>query len=125
MEEHLHRNGTRIIKVFLNLSKAEQQKRLLTRIDDKEKNWKFSIDDIKERDYWKQYMAAYQDCLYATTSKHSPWFVVPADDKENARLIVSKILLKTLSELNMEYPRPSAKRKLELKSIRNRIKKQN
>jgi len=118
LEEHLHRNGTRIIKVFLHLSKDEQRKRFLERIDEPDKNWKFSPSDINERKYWKHYMKAYEDCLSATSTDHAPWYVVPADDKENARLIVSQIVVDALSELKMAYPRTTAKRRRELKSIR-------
>jgi PPK2 family polyphosphate:nucleotide phosphotransferase len=88
LEKHLHRNGTRIIKFFLHLSKEEQRKRLLARIDEPEKNWKFSLDDVAERKFWNQYMKAYEDCLSNTSTKSAPWHVVPADDKCNARLIV-------------------------------------
>ena len=90
LERHLHGNGTRIIKFFLHLSKEEQRKRFLARIDEPEKNWKFSPADIAERKFWKQYMKAYEECLSATSTRHAPWYVVPADDKENARLIVSQ-----------------------------------
>ena len=99
LEEHLHRNGTRIIKFFLHLSKDEQRKRFLERIDDPDKNWKFSLADIEERKFWKQYMKAYEQCLSATSARHAPWYVVPADDKENARLIVSQIVLDTYEDL--------------------------
>ncbi len=118
MEEHLHRNGIRIIKIFLHLSKDEQQKRFLERIDEPDKNWKFSISDINERKYWKQYMKAYEACLNATSTHHAPWYVVPADDKKNARLIVSQIICDTLNELKMAYPGTTAKRRRELKAIR-------
>ena len=118
LEEHLHRNGTRIIKFFLHLSKDEQRKRFLARIDEPDKNWKFSLADIHERKYWKQYMQAYEACLTATSTHHAPWHVVPADDKENARLIVSQIVLDALDELKMAYPKTTAKRRRELKSIR-------
>ena len=118
LEEHLHRNGTRIIKFFLHLSKGEQRKRFLARIDEPDKNWKFSLADIHERKYWKQYMQAYEACLTATSTHHAPWHVVPADDKENARLIVSQIVLDALNELKMAYPKTTAKRRRELKSIR-------
>src|SRR5579859_4724106 len=91
MERHLHRNGTRIAKFFLHLSKDEQRKRFLARIDAPDKNWKFSEADIGERQYWKEYMKAYEKALTATSTKHAPWYVVPADDKQNARLIVSRI----------------------------------
>ena len=118
LEEHLHRNGTRIIKFFLHLSKDEQRKRFLARIDEPDKNWKFSLADIHERKYWKHYMQAYEACLTATSTHHAPWHVVPADDKENARLIVSQIVLDALDELKMAYPKTTAKRRRELKSIR-------
>jgi PPK2 family polyphosphate:nucleotide phosphotransferase len=118
LEGHLYRNGTRTIKVFLHLSPEEQRKRFLERIDEPDKNWKFSLADIHERKYWKQYMKAYEACLNATSTHHAPWYVVPADDKENARLIVSQIVLDALKELKMAYPKTTAKRRRELKSIR-------
>jgi PPK2 family polyphosphate:nucleotide phosphotransferase len=118
LERHLYVNGTRIIKFFLHLSKEEQRKRFLARIDEPEKNWKFSLADIKERGYWKHYMRVYEECLSATSTLGSPWFVVPADDKENARLIVSAIVLNTFKALKMTYPKSSAKRRRELQSIR-------
>ena len=118
LERHLHRNGTRIVKFFLHLSKEEQRKRFLARIDDPDRNWKFSRADIEERKYWKQYAMAYEDCLAATSSRKSPWFVIPADDKPNARLIVSQIVLDTLKRLGVGYPRSDAKRRRELRSIR-------
>ena len=121
LEEHLHRNGTRIVKVFLHLSKDEQRTRFRERIDEPDKNWKFSLADIHERKYWKHYMKAYEACLNATSTHHAPWYVVPADDKENARLIVSQIVLGALNDLKMAYPRTSAKRRRELKSIRERL----
>ena len=121
LEEHLHRNGTRIIKFFLHLSKDEQRKRFLERIDEPDKNWKFSLADIHERKYWKHYMRAYEDCLTATSTHHAPWHVVPADDKENARLIVSQIVLDALDGLKMAYPKTTAERRRELKSIRKRL----
>jgi PPK2 family polyphosphate:nucleotide phosphotransferase len=117
LEEHLCRNGTRILKFFLHLSQEEQRKRFLERIDEPDKNWKFSLSDIHERKYWKHYMKAYEACLNATSTHHAPWYVVPADDKENARLIVSQIVLDALSELKMAYPRTTAKRRRELKAI--------
>lgn len=120
-ERHLHRNGTRIVKVFLHLSMDEQRKRFLDRIDEPEKNWKFSLADIKERKFWKRYMKAYEACLKATSTDYAPWYIVPADDKENARLIVSQIVLDALNELKMAYPKTTAKRRLELKSIRNKL----
>ena len=116
LEKHLHRNGTKIVKIFLHLSRGEQRKRFLARIDEPDKNWKFSTSDIHERKYWKHYMKAYEDCLRATSTHHAPWYVVPADDKENARLIVSQIVLDALGGLKMAYPKTTAKRRLELLS---------
>jgi PPK2 family polyphosphate:nucleotide phosphotransferase len=124
LERHLHRNGTRIVKVFLHLSRDEQRKRFLERIDEPEKNWKFSLADIHERKYWKSYREAYEDCLSATSTRHAPWFVVPADDKDSARLIVSQIILDSLRELRMEYPKTTPKRKRELEAIRRQLVKQ-
>jgi polyphosphate kinase 2 (PPK2 family) len=121
LEEHLHRNGTRIVKVFLHLSKKEQRKRFLERIDEPDKNWKFSLADIHERKYWPHYMEAYEDCLNATSTHHAPWHVIPADDKDNARLIVSRIVLDALDGLNLAFPKTTAKRRRELESIRNQL----
>lgn len=123
LERHLHRNGTRIVKFFLHLSKAEQRKRFLARIDEPEKNWKFSLADIEERGFWKDYMKAYGECLSATSMRHAPWYVVPADDKENTRLIVSRIVLDTLDALKMTYPKTSTERRGELLAIRKRLMK--
>jgi PPK2 family polyphosphate:nucleotide phosphotransferase len=123
MERHLHLNGTRIIKFFLHLSKEEQRRRFLQRIDNPEKNWKFSAADIEERKFWKDYMKAYEKCLGATSTNEAPWYVVPADDKENTRLIVSRIVLETLAELKMTYPKTGAKRRRELQVIRGQLTK--
>ncbi len=111
LERHLHGNGTRIIKFYLHLSKEEQRKRFLQRIDEPEKNWKFGVADIEERKFWKHYMKAYEACLSATSSRDAPWYVIPADDKENARLIVSQTILDTFQELKMSYPKSDAKRR--------------
>jgi PPK2 family polyphosphate:nucleotide phosphotransferase len=121
LEAHLHRNGTRIVKFFLHLSKGEQRKRFLERIDEPDKNWKFSLADTRERKHWKDYMEAYEDCLSATSTHHAPWHVVPADDKENARLIISQIILDAFNEMKMTYPQPTAKRRRELKLIRKQL----
>jgi PPK2 family polyphosphate:nucleotide phosphotransferase len=123
LEKHLHRNGTKIVKIFLHLSRSEQRKRFLARIDESDKNWKFSTPDIHERKYWKNYMKAYEDCLGATSTHHAPWYVVPADDKENARLIVSQIVLDALGGLKMAYPKTTAKRRLELLAIKKSLAK--
>ena len=121
LENHLARNGTRIIKFFLHLSKEEQRKRFLDRIDEPDKNWKFSLADITERKFWNDYMKAYEECLSATSTRDAPWYVVPADDKENARLIVSRIILDTLEALKMRYPKSNAKRRQELQAIRKQL----
>ena len=123
LEAHLHRNGTRIIKFFLHVSKEEQRKRFLSRIDEPEKNWKFNRGDIEEREYWSDYMAAYEACLEGTSTRHSPWFIVPADDKQNTRLIISEIILHTLRKLKMKYPVLDEKRRNELRSLRKLLEK--
>jgi len=121
LEKHLHCNGTRVIKFFLHLSKDEQRKRFLERIDDPDKNWKLTRDDIEERQYWDDYMEAYEECLGATSTKESPWYIVPADDKENSRLIISTIILDTLSKMKLSYPETDAKRREELQVIRKEL----
>jgi PPK2 family polyphosphate:nucleotide phosphotransferase len=121
LENHLDRNGTRIIKFFLHLSKEEQRQRFLDRIDKPEKNWKFSVADIEERKFWGKYMQAYEACLSETSTKKAPWYVVPADDKKNTRLIISEIILDTFKALNMHYPEADAKRHQELLSIRHTL----
>jgi PPK2 family polyphosphate:nucleotide phosphotransferase len=121
LERHLYDNGTRTIKFFLHLSKEEQRKRFLERIDDPEKNWKFSPADIAERAFWKKYMKAYEECLSATSTSCAPWYIVPADDKKNSRLIVSQIVVEALEELRMTYPKADAQRRRELLSIRKQL----
>jgi PPK2 family polyphosphate:nucleotide phosphotransferase len=121
LERHLHANGTRIVKVFLHLSKEEQRKRLLARIDEPDKNWKFSSADIAERKFWDAYMQAYGHALAATSTADSPWYIVPADDKHDARAIVSQIVLDALEDLKMSYPVVSAARRQELKKIRKQL----
>ena len=123
-EAHLYRNGTHIIKFFLHLSKEEQRQRFLARIDDPDKNWKFSDADMAQRRAWDQYMAAYEACLSATSTTDTPWYVVPADDKENARLIISQIILNTLSELDLCYPPTSDARRKELLAIRQQLEQE-
>jgi len=122
-ERHLHANGTRIIKFFLHLSMDEQQRRFLARIDDPQKNWKFSEADIQERKFWKDYQRAYEDCLTATSTRTAPWYVVPADDKENARLIISQVMLETLDGLKMNYPKTTRQRRRELMFLRKSLAK--
>jgi len=121
LEKHLSVNGTRIIKVFLHLSKEEQRKRFLARIDQPSKNWKFGLADVEERKFWKHYMVAYGECLGATSTQDAPWYVVPADDKDNARLIVSQIVVDTFDGLKMAYPKSGAKRRKELQAIRRQL----
>jgi PPK2 family polyphosphate:nucleotide phosphotransferase len=124
LEDHLHRNGTRVIKFFLHLSKDEQKKRFLKRIDDPHKNWKFSADDIKERKYWDKYMTAFEECLGATSTRTAPWYVVPADDKENTGLIISRVILDALEDLKMSYPKTTPERHRELLAIRKQLVKE-
>jgi PPK2 family polyphosphate:nucleotide phosphotransferase len=123
LEKHLYRNGTRVVKFFLHLSREEQRKRFLARIEDPHKNWKLSPDDIRERDLWKNYMTAYQECLSATSTGHAPWFVIPADDKENAHLIISRIVLDTLKDLKLTYPETTKDHQKELQSIRKMLER--
>jgi PPK2 family polyphosphate:nucleotide phosphotransferase len=121
LERHLDRNGTKIVKFFLHLSKQEQRKRFLDRIETPGKNWKFSAADLQERQYWKQYMKAYEKCLGATSTRRAPWYIVPADDKLNARLIVSRIVLDVVEALKLSYPKTSAARRRELRSLRQQL----
>ena len=117
LERHLDFSGTRIIKLFLHLSKEEQRKRFLARIDDPKKNWKFSDADIEGARVLGRLLKAYEECLGATSTSDAPWYVVPADDKENARLIVSQIVLDTFEKLDLEYPETTPKRARELQAI--------
>lgn len=103
-EDYLYDNGYRIVKIFLNVSKDEQKKRFLDRIEQKIKNWKFSAADMKERAYWKDYQNAYEDAINATASENSPWYVIPADKKWYARYLVSEAVLKVLREIDPRYP---------------------
>ena len=121
LERHLHANGTRIVKVFLHLSEEEQRKRLLDRIDEPESNWKFNLADIEERKHWEAYMRAYGQALTATSTADCPWFIVPADDKDSARLIVSQIVLDALVRLKLSYPVASAARRRQLLAIRKKL----
>jgi PPK2 family polyphosphate:nucleotide phosphotransferase len=123
LEKHLRRNGTRVIKFLLHLSKEEQRRRFLARIDEPARNWKFSLVDVAERRRWNDYLKAYEDCLGATSSEAAPWYVVPADDKENARLIISQIILDVLARLKMSFPETSGRHRKELKAIRRALAK--
>jgi len=124
LERHLHLNGTKIVKFFLHLSKEEQRKRFLKRIEDPTKNWKFSAADAKERAFWEDYMEAYEKCLSTTSTDDSPWYCVPADDKMNARLIVSQVVVETLRGLKMKYPKLSAEGRKEMAAIRAQLTKE-
>jgi len=117
LEQHLHRNGTVVLKFFLHLSKDEQRRRFLARIDETGKNWKFSQADVEERRFWKDYQHAYETCLSATSTEEAPWYVIPADNKQNAHLIISQTIVNTLKSLPLEFP-TSKTRKSELKAIR-------
>jgi PPK2 family polyphosphate:nucleotide phosphotransferase len=122
-EAHLDRSQTRIVKIFLHLSKEEQRRRFLSRIEEPRKNWKFSLADVTERKLWRHYKKAYEACLTATSSTAAPWFVVPADDKQNARLIVAEIVVHALEKLDLHYPEASAARQAELQAIRKQLEK--
>lgn len=121
LERHLHKNGTRIVKFFLHISKDEQRRRFIERIDDPEKNWKFSPADVEERRFWKEYQKAYEECIAATSTDRAPWYIVPADDKRNARLIISQVLLETLKSLDLNYPPVNDERKRQLIEIRKAL----
>jgi len=117
-EKHLIRNGTRVIKFFLHVSSEEQARRFLDRIDEPEKNWKMSLGDIEERKFWDDYMKAYEDCLEATSKKYAPWFVIPADDKKNARLIISQVIIEAFDNMELHYPEVSDAHREELLKIK-------
>ena len=123
LENHLHRNGTRVVKFFLHLSKQEQARRFIARIDDPGKNWKFSRTDVDESLLWDKYMTAYEKCLSSTSTRYAPWYVVPADDKLNARLIISRIVVETMRGLRMTYPRVDKAKMRELRAMRARLEK--
>jgi len=124
LERHLHDNGTRIVKIFLHVSKEEQRRRLLARIDTPEKNWKIKPSDIEERKYWSQYRKAYEDCLSATSTRDAPWYVIPADDKLTARLLVSHIILETLEGFNLTFPEITPERRKELQAMRKQLERE-
>ncbi|MEI8288049.1 MAG: ADP-polyphosphate phosphotransferase [Verrucomicrobiota bacterium] len=123
LEKHLYRNGTRILKFFLHVSKDEQRRRFLKRIEDPARNWKFSRFDLAERGFWQEYQDAYEDCLSATSAEHAPWFVVPADDKLNARIIISEIVLDAMQSLKLSYPVPDRQRLKELQAMKKLLAK--
>lgn len=124
LERHLYRNGTRIVKFFLHVSQEQQRRRFLRRIEQPAKNWKFNAADLEETKLWPQYMQAYGECLCATSTEQAPWYVVPADDKKNARLIISQTVVDTLEALKLEYPKVSAEHKAELQRLRATLEQQ-
>ena len=123
-ERHLTRNGTVILKFFLNVSKDEQRKRLLERIDDPSKHWKFSVSDVAERDYWDDYMDAYEDMLNATSTKWAPWYVIPADYKWATRALVAKIVATTIHDLDLRYPEVSPEKLRQIQEARKKLEKE-
>lgn len=120
-EAHLSRNGTKVVKFFLNVSRDEQRKRFLDRIDDPTKNWKFGLGDVRERSYWNDYQKAYEKCIRATSTVDAPWYVVPADDNKNMRLIVARVIAETLESLGLEQPKLSATLVEELREARGQL----
>ena len=120
-ENHLFRNGTRVLKFFLHVSKEEQRRRFLARLDDPDKRWKFSAMDVRERDRWADYMRAYAECIAATTTARAPWYIVPADDKPNARLIVSQVIVEALDALDMRFPTLDADEQKQLRALRRKL----
>jgi PPK2 family polyphosphate:nucleotide phosphotransferase len=120
-ERHLARNGTAIVKFFLNISKEEQQRRLLARIEDPKKHWKFSLGDLGERAFWKDYMLAYEDCLNATSTRWAPWYVIPADSKWVARALVARILCETIESLDLQFPKVSDQKRQEIEQARREL----
>ena len=120
-ERHLARNGTIILKFFLHVSKQEQKKRFLERLEDPEKHWKFSAQDLNERQYWNDYMRAYEEALNATSTKWAPWYVIPADNKAIARALVSNVMTQAINRLNLQFPVVSQEEKLALEEARTRL----
>jgi len=120
-EQHLARNNTRILKFYLHLSREEQKKRFLKRLDEPDKTWKIQMADVEERAYWKDYKQAYEDAIGATNTKSAPWFIVPADDKKNARLIIAQAIVDTLNAMDMKPAPIDDKRRAELQTIRERL----
>ncbi len=121
LEQYAYRNGIRVVKFFLNLSKEEQRRRFISRIDEPSKNWKFAEGDVKERAYWDQYMEAYESAINATAKPHAPWYVIPADDKRNMRLIVSQIILDQMKQMDMHYPDVDDERRAALQGFKEML----
>lgn len=123
-ERYLSRNGVVIRKFFLNLSKKEQKRRFLKRLETPEKNWKFSVADIREREYWDDYMSAYEDAIANTSTKHSPWYVVPADNKWYTRLVVAAAIVDALDDLELEYPKIDKEKRQELEAAKRELEQE-
>lgn len=123
-EKNVTRNGTIILKFFLHLSKKEQKKRLLSRIDDPSKNWKFELGDLKERGHWDDYQRAYEEAINATSKEHAPWFIIPADNKWYTRLAIAAIIHNELSKLNINYPKVNAQQREALTAAREQLARQ-
>ena len=117
-EDHLYENGIHVVKFFLNVSRDEQKRRFLSRIEEKEKNWKFSMGDVKERSHWDEYMSAYTEAIEATSTERSPWYIIPADKKWFTRLAVSEVIVKTLGLMDLHYPRPGEEHIAELEEAK-------
>ena len=120
-ERYLHRNGTAVVKFFLHISKEEQQKRFLERLDDPDKNWKFSVNDARERSFWDDYMEAYEETIRETASEKSPWYVVPADNKWFTRVIVAAAVIDALAAMKLQYPKVSEAKRQELAATRKEL----
>ncbi len=118
-EKYLHRQGYEIVKIFIHISKDEQKRRLLDRFRDPKKLWKISEGDIRERSFWSQYQTAYEECIEHTSSKTNPWYIVPGDDKKNARLSISQILVERFEKMNLAYPKLKPEQKKKLKKLRS------
>ncbi len=122
-ESYLARNGVAICKFFLHVSRGEQKKRFLARLEEPEKNWKFSPNDVKERPFWNDYMRAYEDAIRETAAKHAPWYVVPADNKWFTRVVVAAAIIDTMANLNLHYPRVGKERRKELAAVRRALER--
>ena len=120
-EKYLNRNGTIVVKFFLNVSKDEQKQRFIDRIDDLDKNWKFSTRDVRERGHWDEYMHAYEDLIKNTATPKSPWYIIPADNKKYARIVIASAILHALDEMDLEYPKVSEEKMAELQEIKKAL----
>lgn len=120
-EKYMHRNGTVVIKIFLNVSKDEQKKRFIERIDDPSKNWKFSAADARERTHWDKYMEAYEEMIKNTSTEESPWYVIPADNKAYARIAVASAIISALDQMDLDYPKVTKEKLAELQEVKRAL----